>query len=63
MKHPCDCSMDELVAAYLADLHHAQSIGSTVHLGYIPWDKKKGTGYLFCERHRVYVPVEGVIYK
>lgn len=58
----CDCTIEKLIEDYHAEVKHCKSIGATVCLNYIPWDRQKGTGHLFCERHRVYVCVEGVTY-
>ena len=46
-KKTCDCPIEQLKADYERD-HHP--------LRFIRWDAT--TGYLYCDRHRVFVVVE-----
>jgi hypothetical protein len=48
----CDCDISVLVEDYQRDPHwlHCMKLSETVT-------------YMFCNRHRVFVPLEGVVWK
>jgi hypothetical protein len=46
-RRTCDCSIELLTEDWRRDQYF---------LRYIPWNAHHG--YLYCDRHRVYVPVE-----
>lgn len=46
---PCDCPIEILLEAARGKL---KKFKHALYSGYIPWDKT--SGFLFCDKHRVY---------